>query len=76
MGTLANKEDTDEMLHKVTCHMSLHCLLRQLDLQRKKLIILGGKLIILGESYDLYSLNIYSGPSRYKCIKLYGKSMV
>ena len=36
MGTLANREVTDEMLHKVTCHLSLYCLLRKIDLQRKK----------------------------------------
>ena len=36
MGTLANREDTDDMLHKVTCHLNLSCLLPQIDFQRKK----------------------------------------
>ena len=29
MGTLANSEDLDEMLHDAAFHQGLHCLLRQ-----------------------------------------------
>ena len=29
MGTLANSEDPDEMLHNAAFHQGLHCLLRQ-----------------------------------------------
>ena len=29
MGTMANSEDQDEMLHKAAFHLSLHCLLRE-----------------------------------------------
>ena len=29
MGTLANSEDPDEMLHHAAYHQGLHCLLRQ-----------------------------------------------
>ena len=29
MGTLANSEDTDEMLHNATFHQDLHCLKTQ-----------------------------------------------
>ena len=32
-GTLANSEDSDEMLHNAAFHLSLHYLLRQIDLQ-------------------------------------------
>ena len=28
MGTLANSEDPDEMLHKEAFHQGLHCLIR------------------------------------------------
>ena len=28
MGTLANREDTDEMQHDAVFHQGLHCLLR------------------------------------------------
>ena len=37
MGTLANSEDPDEMLHNAAFHQGLHCLLRQKPIfQRKK----------------------------------------
>ena len=36
MGTLANSVDPDEMPHDVAFHQGLHCLLRQIHLQRKK----------------------------------------
>ena len=36
MGTLTNSEDPDEMLHFAAFHQGLHCLLRQIDLLRKK----------------------------------------
>ena len=35
MGTMANSEDPDEMPHEAAFHQGLHCLLRQIDLQRK-----------------------------------------
>ena len=34
MGPLANSEDPNEMQHNVAFHQGLHCLLRQIDLQR------------------------------------------
>ena len=39
MGTLANSEDPDEMPHNATFHQAIHCLLIQIDLQRKKYLI-------------------------------------
>ena len=36
MGTFAISEDTNKMSQNATFHQSLHCLLRQIDLQRKK----------------------------------------
>ena len=36
MGTLTNSEDPDEMPHLAAFHQGLHCLLRQIDLLRKK----------------------------------------
>ena len=36
MGTLANSEDPDEMPQNAAFHQGLHCLLMQIDLQRKK----------------------------------------
>ena len=37
MGTLANSEDPNEMLHNAAFHQDLHCLLRLKHLQRKRL---------------------------------------
>ena len=36
MCTFANSEDPDDIPHNVVFHQSLHCLLRQIDLRRKK----------------------------------------
>ena len=44
MGTLAYREDPDEMPHCVAFHQGLHCLLRQIDLQRIFFVV---------ENYDL-----------------------
>ena len=33
---MANSEYPDEMLHKIAFHQGLHCLPRQMDLQRMK----------------------------------------
>ena len=35
---LANSENVDEMPHKAAFHQGLHCLLGQIDLQRKSII--------------------------------------
>ena len=35
MSSMASSEDPDEMPHKATFHQGLHCLLRQIDLQKK-----------------------------------------
>ena len=37
MGTLANSEDPDEMLHGVAFHQCLHCLLRQNQSSEKEI---------------------------------------
>ena len=37
-GTLANSKNPDEMPHNVAFHQCLHCLLRQIHLQRKNYI--------------------------------------
>ena len=48
MGTQANSEDPDEMVHNAAFHEDLHCLLSQkYDFQRKKYV----------------PINIYNGPS-------------
>ena len=36
MGTLATIEDPDEMPHNAAFHQGLHCLLDNINLQRKK----------------------------------------
>ena len=36
MGIFENSEDPDEMPQYAAFHQGLHCLLRQIDLQRKK----------------------------------------
>ena len=54
MGTLANSEDPDGMPHNnVAFHLDLHCLLRQNLYQRNTNLF---------ENYNLWFLNIYSGP--------------
>ena len=35
-ASLANSEDQDKVLHNMAFHQSLHCLLRESGLQRKK----------------------------------------
>ena len=37
MGTLANSEDPDEMLHNAAFHQGIHCLLKQKRSSEKKL---------------------------------------
>ena len=37
MGTLANSEDPDEMLHDATFHKSVPCLLRQYRFPEKEI---------------------------------------
>ena len=37
MGTLANSEDPDEMLHNAAFHQGLHCLLRQNQSSEKEI---------------------------------------
>ena len=37
MGTLANSEDLDEMLHDAAFHQGLHCLLRQKSIRERNI---------------------------------------
>ena len=37
MGTFANSEDPDEMLHNAAFHQGLHCLLRQSQSSEKEI---------------------------------------
>ena len=66
MGTSANSEDPDEMLHNAAFHLGLHCLLRQNRSLEKEIqyfleIITCDPLI---HTMDLLDLTVY---------KLYGK---
>ena len=40
MGTFANREDPDEMLHNAAFHLGLHCLLLKNYIQGQKYVIL------------------------------------
>ena len=44
MGTMANSEDTDEMLHYAAFHKGIHCLLRLKRSSEKEMQILSRKL--------------------------------
>ena len=72
MGTMANSEDPDERPNNAAFHQGLHCLPRQIDLQRKKynqneIITCDASIYILREN----SLAIiYNGVSHRRSLKL------
>ena len=57
MGTLANSEDPDEMLHNAAFHQGIHCLLKQKPSSEKKIQS-------YLESITCDPSNIYNGPSQ------------
>ena len=59
MGTMANSEYPDEMLHKGAFHKGLQCFLRQNRSSEK------GR-----RNYNLWPLNIYIGLSLLDCLNM------